>query len=92
MKLKVLEPKAIATATPPGHAHYNAGMNMDRWQAVVRIYSLQNLTKLDNKGEAIPGTGERKEVLEYVVVEKKASGGTESWWYVCGTIEETTRM
>ncbi|KAL7265811.1 hypothetical protein RUND412_011662 [Rhizina undulata] len=71
-------------------AHYYVGMNMDRRQAVVRIHSLQSLTKLDNKGEAIPGTGEPKEVLEYVVVEKRASGGTESRWYVWGTTEETT--
>jgi protein MBA1 len=59
-------------------------------QAVVRISSLQRLTRYRPDGEAIPGTGQEKKVKEYLVIQKRMLGGKEADWHVWGTTEETT--
>ena len=61
------------------------------WQAVVRIRSTQSITKYDAKGKPQPGTGEKKETIEYVVIQKHWTAGKETPWVVWGTTEETTR-
>lgn len=50
------------------------------------------MTKYDAKGNVVPGTGEPKEVVEYVVLEQmKLPSRPLSHWYVWGTTEETTK-
>lgn len=58
-------------------------------QAVVRIRSRQSLTKLKN-GQAVPGTGQEKDMLEYVVLQRRFLKGQEDPWLIWGTMEETT--
>nr|AVI60843.1 Mitochondrial inner membrane protein Mba1 [Morchella crassipes] len=69
-------------------AHHYMGYNQDRRQAVVRIHSLQSLSKFNAQGKLVEG--EPKEVVEYLVIEKNYHMGKESPWYVWGTTEETT--
>jgi len=38
----------------------------------------------------VPGTGQEKEVKEYVVIQKRLWKGKEEGWLVWGTTEETT--
>ncbi|KAF8249723.1 hypothetical protein K440DRAFT_621192 [Wilcoxina mikolae CBS 423.85] len=71
-------------------AHYYTGMNLSRRQAVVRIHSLQSLTKFNPQGQIVEGTNIPKEVVEYLVIEKKKVDGVESPWYIWGTTAETT--
>jgi len=59
-------------------------------QAVVRINSQQKLTRFKPDGSIVPGTGEVKDVQEYVVIQKKLLQGKEDDWVVWGTTEETT--
>jgi len=59
-------------------------------QAVARIKSVQRLTRYDADGEAVPGSGKEKEVVEYVVVQKRLWLGKEHPWRIWGTTEETT--
>lgn len=59
-------------------------------QAVVRISSQQRLTRFRPDGSIVPGTGETKDVQEYVVIQKKVDQGKEDSWVVWGTTEETT--
>ena len=76
-------------------------------QAVVRIQSKQSLTKYkttipraavdtaaaeQKEMEAVPGTGEVKDVREYVVIQKRVISGKEGPWIIWGTTEETTCM
>ncbi|RPB09440.1 hypothetical protein P167DRAFT_577291 [Morchella conica CCBAS932] len=69
-------------------AHHYMGYDQDRRQAIVRIHSLQSLSKFDAQGKHLKG--EPKEVVEYLVIEKNYHMGKESPWYVWGTTEETT--
>lgn len=48
------------------------------------------MTKFDARGQPVKGTGEPKEVVEYVVVEKKKMG-PQPWsgWFVWGTTTES---
>ncbi|RPA91016.1 hypothetical protein L873DRAFT_1820143 [Choiromyces venosus 120613-1] len=74
-------------------AHHYAGVGLNRRQAVVRLHSLQSLEKvtLGKLGEVLSKEGgEEKEVVEYLVIEKKYDKGVESAWSVWGTTEETT--
>ena len=59
-------------------------------QAIVRISSTQSLAKHDFHGNLIPGTGEPKDVTEYLVIQKRLISGKETYWEVWGTVEETT--
>ncbi|KAA8914808.1 hypothetical protein FN846DRAFT_236583 [Sphaerosporella brunnea] len=80
-----LEPPRIVS----NKAHHYAGTNLSRRQAVVRIHSLQSLTKIAPNGQIVEGTDTPREVTEYVVVERKKVNGTESPWFVWGTTNET---
>jgi len=57
---------------------------------VVRIKSMQSLQKFDREGKLVDGSGEEKEVTEYVVVQKRLSKGVEGEWMIWGTEQETT--
>ena len=57
-------------------------------QAVVRICSRQRLTRFDRKGRIIPETGEERDVVEYVVVQKRFINWKEEDWQVWGTTME----
>lgn len=59
-------------------------------QAVVRIASRQRLTRYYANGTVIPGTGREKDVVEYVVLQKKYSQWKGEEWQVWGTTDETT--
>lgn len=59
-------------------------------QAVVRIKSVQKLTRYDAEGKMVAGSGKEKEVVEYVVVQKRCWLGKEYPWKIWGTTEETT--
>ena len=53
---------------------------------------MQSLAKLtvDKRGEVLAREGgEEREVVEYLVIEKKYDKGVESAWCVWGTTEET---
>jgi protein MBA1 len=58
-------------------------------QAVVRIASRQKLTRYRD-GKIVPGSGQEKDVLEYVVIQKMMLRGKEEDWRVWGTTDETT--
>jgi hypothetical protein len=49
----------------------------------------QSLTKFNPQGQIIEGTNIPKEVVEYLVIEKKKVGGVESLWHIWGTTAET---
>jgi protein MBA1 len=59
-------------------------------QAVVRISSRQKLTRYRHDGRTVPGTGQEREVKEYLVIQKKMWAGKEDDWIIWGTTEETT--
>lgn len=59
-------------------------------QAVVRISSRQRLTRHAPDGTVVPGTGEEREVQEYLVIQRRMLAGKEEDWHVWGTTEETT--
>ncbi|KAL3420182.1 hypothetical protein PVAG01_08681 [Phlyctema vagabunda] len=59
-------------------------------QAVVRITSTQRLTRFKPNGAVIPGTGKEKDVVEYVVLQKKYWQWKEEDWQVWGTTDVTT--
>ncbi|KAI9860021.1 MAG: hypothetical protein M1813_006368 [Trichoglossum hirsutum] len=59
-------------------------------QAVVRIRSTQSLARYAPDGKLVPGTGNEREVMEYVVIQKMMWDGKEGPWLVWGTTEETT--
>lgn len=59
-------------------------------QAVVRLNTQQRLTRYRADGSVVPGTGEVKDVREYVVIQRILWQGVESEWQVWGTTEETT--
>jgi len=64
-------------------------------QAVVRICSRQKLTrwrKVRGKDELemVTGSGKEKNVVEYVVVQRRCAGWKEEDWQVWGTTGETT--
>jgi len=58
-------------------------------QAVVRLQSRQSLTQLRTSGEVEPDTGAVKEVMEYIVVQRRMWKEQEEPWMVWGTIEES---
>ena len=58
-------------------------------QAVVRISSQQKLTRLLG-GKQVEGSGEARDVLEYVVIQSKADKWKPEEWRVWGTTKETT--
>jgi len=60
-------------------------------QAVVRICSRQRLTRYKADGSVVKGSGEEREVKEYVVIQRKLWKGKEGEWVVWGTTEETTQ-
>lgn len=64
-------------------------------QAVVRICSRQKLTRWrrvrgENELEMVPGSGKEKDVVEYVVVQRRCGNWKEEDWQVWGTTGETT--
>lgn len=59
-------------------------------QAVVRIASRQKLTRYGVDGSVVPGSGQEKETVEYLVIQKKLERAAEQEWMVWGTTEETT--
>lgn len=59
-------------------------------QAVVRISSRQKLSRYDARGALIEGTGQERDVVEYVVLDKSYFNWQDSDWRVWGTTEETT--
>jgi len=75
-------------------AHHYAGIGLSRRQAVVRLHSVQSLAKITmgKRGEEMVARegGEEREVVEYLVIEKKYDKGVEGAWCVWGTTEETT--
>ena len=77
-------------------AHHYAGIGLNRRQAVVRLHSVQSLAKitLGKRGEEVVARegGEEREVVEYLVIEKKYDKGVEGAWCVWGTTEETTGL
>lgn len=68
-----------------------SGKRFDRWirQAVVRIESLQKLTRYDKDGKVISDKPARV-VVEYLVIQRKTWDGEERPWKIWGTIKETT--
>ena len=62
-------------------------------QVVVRIKSLQSLARLrrnsSGEEEVVNGTGIPKEMLEYLVLQRRIFDGKEGSWKVWGTTEET---
>ena len=62
-------------------AHHYAGIGLNRRQAVVRLHSVQSLAKitLGKRGEEVVARegGEEREVVEYLVIEKKYDKGVE---------------
>jgi protein MBA1 len=59
-------------------------------QAVVRICSTQRLTRYTGNGSMVKGTGKERDVVEYLVIQKKCWQWKEEDWQVWGTTEETT--
>lgn len=59
-------------------------------QAVVRICSRQRLSRYKADGSLVAGTGEERDVMEYVVIQRMLWEGKENDWMVWGTTEETT--
>lgn len=59
-------------------------------QAVVRICSRQRLSRYKADGSLVAGTGEERDVTEYVVIQRMLWEGKENDWMVWGTTEETT--
>jgi len=59
-------------------------------QAVVRICSTQRLTRYAPNGKLVKGTGKEKDVVEYVVIQRKYWQWKEGEWQIWGTTEETT--
>lgn len=59
-------------------------------QAVVRVVSRQKLTRYRPDGSIVAGSGKEKDVVEYVVIQRRLMGGKESPWQVWGTTEETS--
>lgn len=58
-------------------------------QAVVRIVSRQKLSRYTANGTLVKGTGKERDVVEYVVVQKRSWQWKESDWQIWGTTEET---
>ena len=64
-------------------------------QAVVRIASRQKLVRWvpgnggRGKLQMVEGTGKEKDVVEYLVMQKKCEGWEEGDWMVWGTTQET---
>ena len=58
-------------------------------QAVVKVQSLQTLERIKSDGQLVAGTGEKKLVKEYLVVQKRMWSGKEEPWMVWGTVEES---
>ncbi len=59
-------------------------------QAVVRICSKQKLTRFKADGSIVAGTGQVRDVKEYIVIQRTLWQGVEGPWMVWGTTEETT--
>lgn len=64
-------------------------------QAVVRIESRQSLARIigvgpDGQEIIAKGTGQEKEIREYVVLQRRIWKGAEEPWIVWGTTEETS--
>ncbi len=57
-------------------------------QAVVRIRSRQSLTRFRD-GQVMAGSGQEREVKEYVVIQRRLWKGREEAWLVWGTMEES---
>lgn len=58
-------------------------------QAVVRIASRQKLSRYSAQGVLVKGTGKERDVVEYLVVEKRYVKWKGEDWRVWGTTEET---
>jgi hypothetical protein len=60
-------------------------------QAVVRIRARQSLARIDAAtSQRVPGTGEPRDVTEYVVIQRRVLNGREYPWEVWGTTQETS--
>ncbi len=62
-------------------------------QHVVKIRSVQSLDTLLKKGETVSEdqytTGEKKRMVEYLVLQRRFIKGVEGPWLVWGTVQET---
>lgn len=61
-------------------------------QAVVRVVSTQKLTRwVKERGEEkmVEGSGRERDVVEYVVLQRRTVGDVEEGWMVWGTTAET---
>lgn len=63
-------------------------------QVVVRLRSRQSLARLVSSGknkpeEIVKGTGDEKEVSEYLVLQRRVMKNQEGPWMIWGTTEET---
>ena len=58
-------------------------------QAVVRVQSRQSLKRTKPYGEIVDGTGAEKDLMEYVVVQRRMMKEKEEPWMVWGTVEES---
>ena len=58
-------------------------------QAVVKLHSKQSLARLKPNGDLVPGTGQVKDVSEYVVLQRRMWKEEEEPWMVWGTVEES---
>ncbi|KAI9769428.1 MAG: hypothetical protein M1840_004130 [Geoglossum simile] len=61
-------------------------------QAVVRVQSTQSLARYTADGKVVPGTGNERDLKEYVVIQKMMWDGKEGPWIIWGTTEETRRV
>ena len=55
----------------------------------MRMQSQQSLAKINPNGGVVPGTGQMKDVKEYVVVQRRMWKEQEEPWMVWGTVEES---
>lgn len=56
----------------------------------MKISSKQSLTRYDAEGRIVKGTGDVRDVKEYLVIQKRVWQGREEEWLVWGTVGETT--
>lgn len=59
-------------------------------QAVIRLDTRQKLSRYRANGEVIAPSEKAKDILEYVVIQKRTIKGKEQDWQIWGTTEETT--
>lgn len=83
-------PRVVSHRASPLSIEDGAGRKTAIRQAVVKLKSRQSLQRFDKDGKLVDGSGEEKEVTEYVVVQKMLWKGVEGEWLIWGTEQETT--